>query len=100
MYNGNGPGVSQDGSSNTVLMTPLINGLGLRDITVNFDYTVGGEDEAGTPLDYGELVYSFDGSNFFGIEQFVGIGGTVLTGSYDDVIPQVENSQFYVGFRW
>ena len=101
MYNGNGPGISQDGSSNTILMTPLINGLGLRDVRVEFDYIVGGEEDGGpSPLDYGELVYSFDGVVFTGVEKFAGPGGSVITGSFDDVIPEVENSQFIIGFRW
>ena len=99
-YEGNGPGISMDGTSNAFLVTPLINGNGLRDINVSFDWQAGGEDEAGNPLDFGEIMYSYDGTTFFGVEKFVSPASAIAVGTYDAVIPELTNTQFYVAFRW
>jgi hypothetical protein len=91
--------------SNTILRSPLLNAAGATDVTVSFDWEAGGETDAadGTVFDYGELVYSIDGSTYVEVEKFVGGGpGAVVTasGSYSGKISTANGLPFYIGWRW
>jgi Zn-dependent metalloprotease len=91
--------------SNTILLSPLLNAAGATGVTVSFDWEAGGEtDPPGSEgvLDYGEFVYSTDGTSFIGLEKFHGsIAGTVSnTGVYSADLNIVDGLSFYVGWRW
>ena len=89
------------GDSHVLLLSPMLNGLGLSNVRVQFDYTVGGEFD-GAVFDYGALVISFDGVNFIEIEQYYSANqtGTIETGSVDMILNQLDNTMFQIGFRW
>ncbi|MGY8916403.1 MAG: M4 family metallopeptidase, partial [Flavobacteriales bacterium] len=60
-------------TSNTIFRSPMINAGAANDVTVTFDWEAGGELEE--PLgpaifDYGEFMYSMDGSNYVSVEQY------------------------------
>jgi Zn-dependent metalloprotease len=98
-YNSNAP-------SNTILVSPLLNAGGTTGVTVSFDWQAGGEIEspAGPAIfDYGEFVYSTDGSNFTAMEKFHGtgvVGTTTASGTYSAPLGDVDGLAFFVGWRW
>ncbi|TXF89514.1 T9SS type A sorting domain-containing protein [Neolewinella aurantiaca] len=113
VYNGN------SAADDLILSTPLIDARGLRQLNVSFDWTAGGETDVpsdvqagpngipvpvATPLDYGNLAYSFDGTtwtDFTEFQTFNGILLTIATGSFDEQLPDfLQGTQFYLGFRW
>ncbi|MBI1226747.1 MAG: T9SS type A sorting domain-containing protein [Bacteroidetes bacterium] len=91
-----------------ILHTGLIDARGLSNVTVSFDWTAGGETDiaigGAAPFDYGELVYSFDGVNYFETgDIFVGdnFGTTIKSDSYSANLGHLfDNRQFYLGWRW
>ena len=90
--------------SNVILISPEINAVGFGEIRVTFDWEAGGQfnpNPSGTPFNYGQLVYSFDGVNFEdGSDHFVLDENGVQSGTFDEVIPALQNSKFFIGFRW
>jgi len=89
------------GDSHVILLSPMLNGLGLSNVRVQFDYTVGGEFD-GAIFDYGALVITYDGVNFIEIEQYfsANMTGTIEMGSVDMILNQLDNTMFQIGFRW
>lgn len=91
-----------------ILHTGQIDARGLSNVTVSFDWTAGGETDIalsdGTPFDFGALVYSFDGVNFFETgDIFVGdnFGATPKSDTYTANLGHLfDNRQFYLGWRW
>ena len=90
--------------TNVILKSPMLNGLGHKNIEVQFDWEAGGEQDltSGDLFDYGEFLYSKDGTNFTSVETFVGTNGgnTVASGTFNMAIPALDNSQFMLGWRW
>ncbi len=97
--------------SRTVVKTPIVDGRGLTNLKLKFDYTVQGEiDPAGADpdkfpaFDYMAVMYSFDGVNYQelttdGLRQFASAAET--SGSIDVAMPaSFTNRMFYLGFIW
>jgi Zn-dependent metalloprotease len=90
---------------NLLLVSKLLNAKGLTNVTVAFDWKAGGEtDQVDSEVyfDYGQFVYSFDGVNFTSLDKFAGLasGGAPQTGKYSKIINELDNRQFYIGWRW
>jgi Zn-dependent metalloprotease len=91
--------------TNVTLVSNLINAKGLSDVKVSFEYEAGGEVspvDGATMYDHGEFVYSLDGANFTTLAAFVGTNSGFVTtsGTYDEVLPELSNAQFYLGWKW
>ena len=91
--------------TNVILRSPLLNAVGLRAVTVSFDWSAGGEVDRTSPViyDYGELVYSIDGKTYVGVEKFTGSGpgGSITeSGEYSGLISTADGLPFYIGWRW
>ncbi len=92
-------------ATHTILVTPKIDARGKNTLNLTFDWTAGGETDAVDPIlfDYGSVGYSLDGENFTFIQDFVGTaGGAVMaSGAFAQNLPaSLNNTEFYVGFRW
>lgn len=87
----------------TILKTPLINAAGLKSVRVQFTYNAGGEPACSPACDYGQLVYSFDGTNF---SPFIAGTTPVMYAQFTDanfdfkLPPTFEDKQFYLGVLW
>ncbi|NNK40305.1 MAG: T9SS type A sorting domain-containing protein [Winogradskyella sp.] len=102
---GTGPNYNQAQDGNLLLVTNLIDARGISNVNLSFDWTAGGETEAADDsvlYDYGELLYSFDGSNFVSLETFVAVTGleTTASGTYNSALSVLDNTEFYVAWRW
>ncbi len=91
--------------TNTLLRSPMINAGASSDITVAFDWEVGGETDAveGTIFDYGEFMYSLDGANYVTMQQFVGDGPAAViasSGTYNATINALNGKSFFLAWRW
>jgi Zn-dependent metalloprotease len=95
----------QVAEAQTILRAPMINGAGMSNIRVRFDYNAGGEPcppPISAACDYGQLKYSFDGTTFFPFTA----EDTVLflrptDATADIALPaSFNNKQFYLGFVW
>ena len=92
--------------TNTLLRSPMINAGASSNITVSFDWEAGGELEepAGPAIfDYGEFMYSLDGSNYVSVEQFTGsgpLGAITESGTYTGVINELNGKPFFLAWRW
>jgi Zn-dependent metalloprotease len=98
MYDTNAP-------SNTTLRSPLINAAGTSNVTVSFDWEAGGEIDAVEPtiFDFGEFVYSTDGSTYIPVRKFHGnapIGVSTASGKYTGVFNNLDGQSFFIGWRW
>ncbi|MBN2663142.1 MAG: hypothetical protein JXR68_05790, partial [Bacteroidales bacterium] len=72
-----------------------IDATGYRDVTIEFDWQCNGE----TWYDYGQIMWSTDGTNWSIANQTEFAGqGTWTTGTYD--LSVVDGQQFYIAFRW
>lgn len=98
---------ADDNSNNLILQTKrMIDARGLKDLQLSFDWGAGGEVDVTNPFgpapfDYGELVYTLDGTNYLSIgDVFVSGNSTVTSGSFDESIAFLEGQQFKLGFRW
>lgn len=94
-----------------ILASPKLDARGVHSLHLTFDWKAGGEVDATpdavlgtpTPFDYGNLTYSFDGENWvdFPYDPFVGLGGVIAQGSFDEVLPAfLEGTTFHLGWRW
>jgi Zn-dependent metalloprotease len=102
---GTGATYDQNSPGSINLVSKLINAQGLSDVKVSFDYQAGGEVspvDGATIYDYGEFVYSFDGTNFISMSKFAGTNSGFVTtsGTFDDRLTDLDNTQFYLGWRW
>lgn len=93
-------------TSQSLLITPLINAAGYTNTTLSFTYKCEGEEDVDGIYDYGVLLYSFNGSSFnylvdgAGIP-FVLIGSTAATQVLNLPLPSfLANTNFYLGFLW
>ncbi len=86
-----------------ILKTPIINATGLNAVRVQFVYQAGGEPACSPACDYGELVYSFNGTNF---STFGGGISPVMYNQFTDanydftLPPSFSGKQFYLGVLW
>ena len=86
-----------------ILKTPIINATGLNAVRVQFVYQAGGEPACNPACDYGELVYSFDGTNFsvFGGGISPVMYNQFTDANYDFTLPpSFSGKQFYLGILW
>lgn len=102
-HNYDGTGTAQMG-----LITPVMDGTGLTDITLDFNYICNGEIFSGTYYDYGGLLYIIDANdngNVFDDGSFTlfetNIQGITSTTAYSTTLPSALNGQkFALGFYW
>ena len=100
------PFYDQNSPSNTILRSSLINAATASNVTVGFDWEAGGETDAVDPnviFDYGEFVYSLDGSNYVAVQKFVGsgpLGVNTASGTFTAEIPELDGKAFFLGWRW
>jgi Zn-dependent metalloprotease len=103
-------------TSNTIVRTTnMVDARGLKSLRIKFDYTVQGEIDVASPpgdlnpdnfpkFDYMAIVYSFDGFNWHELTQqpYRAFASLVpVSGTYVDSLPsELNNTQFYLGFRW
>ena len=86
-----------------ILKTPIINATGLNAVRVQFVYQAGGEPACNPACDYGELVYSLNGTNF---SVFGGGISPVMYNQFTDstfdftLPPSFNGKQFYLGILW
>lgn len=96
----------QNSTTTTILRSALINAAATSDVTVSFDWEVGGETDAVDPnviFDHGEFVYSLDGSNYVAVKKFVGngpLGAQTASGNYSGVINELDGKAFFLGWKW
>lgn len=120
MITGNVEGVQlQPGQYNnlsptsTNVIAPQVDGRGLSNITLKFDFRVQGEvdvnganPDAFGIFDYMTVVYSFDGVNFSDLrtldEGFRAFCSLLPTeGTFERTLPAIFNNKvFYIGFKW
>ncbi|MDX1476597.1 MAG: M4 family metallopeptidase [Saprospiraceae bacterium] len=91
--------------TNVRLVSPLLDARGRSNVEISFDWIAGGEADAVEPtviFDYGTFQLSSDGLQWTDITNFVGTaGGSVPdSGTYVQMHPELDNQQFYLGFRW
>lgn len=90
-------------SAQIILKTPIINATGLNAVRVQFVYQAGGEPACSPACDYGELVYSFNGTDFsvFGGGISPVMYNQFTDANYDFTLPPSFNGkQFYLGVLW
>jgi len=92
-------------SGNLLLISKLISTAGMSGVNVSFDWKAGGEtDQVDSSIlfDYGEFVYSLDGTNFNSLAYFAGTasGASPSSGKYNKALTVLDNTQFYLGWRW
>jgi hypothetical protein len=98
--------LAMDASSNALLLTPMISAAGLKDVNITFDWAAGGEldTESPSPFDFGQLSYKIEGEDFVVLENFTGtpesLGAVVQSGTFSQLLPELANKNFQVGFRW
>lgn len=90
----------------TVLKSALINAAATSDVTVSFDWEAGGELDAVDPsviFDYGEFVYSLNGSDYVSLKKFAGtgpLGAITASGNYSAIINELDGKAFFLGWKW
>ena len=90
----------------TVLRSGLINAAATSDVTVGFDWEAGGELDAADSsviFDYGEFVYSLNGSDYISMKKFTGsgpLGAITESGTYSAVINELDGKAFFLGWKW
>ena len=91
----------QNLSAQTYLRTPQIVATGLSNITASFNYQAGGETACSPACDYGQLVYSEDGSNFIAFNDAPPMFVTLTESPFSYVLPPSFNGKtFYLGVLW
>lgn len=100
------PFYDQNSPSHTILRSPLLNAAGATEVTVSFDWEAGGETDAVDPsviFDYGEFIYSLDGTTYTPVQKFVGeglLGTETSSGSFNAIFKELDGESFYLGWRW
>lgn len=86
-------------SKDIVFISPLINAAAFSDMVLSFDFKSLGVSGS----DYGRLMYSLNGSNFFtfdGISTTPYVGVSASTSRTVNLPAAVNNQSFFLGFRW
>ncbi|TRO66584.1 T9SS type A sorting domain-containing protein [Christiangramia sabulilitoris] len=100
------PFYDQNSPSHTILRSSLINAAAASNVKVSFDWEAGGETDAvdtSVIFDYGEFVYSLDGSDYVPVQKFVGagpLGVNTASGTFTAEIPELDGKAFFLGWRW
>ncbi|APG59648.1 hypothetical protein LPB144_04140 [Christiangramia salexigens] len=100
------PFYDQNSPSNTILRSSLLNAAAASNVKVSFDWEAGGETDAVDPgviFDYGEFVYSLDGTNYVPVQKFVGSGPLAVntdSGTFTSEISELDGKAFFLGWRW
>ncbi|TAE51820.1 MAG: T9SS C-terminal target domain-containing protein, partial [Bacteroidetes bacterium] len=97
----NNTGVTYNGirTSSVFLRSPLINATAASNMELSFLFRCNGELLGGTYYDYGRLLYSFDGTNYFVFAN--NIQGYTSTNIGTITLPDaVNNTSFYLAFGW
>lgn len=99
------PAYDPSAPGNVLLSTPQVNAKSYNDLMLTFTYAANGEVDASVPpapLDYGRLVYSYDGVNFQPLQYNPKFYYLSPTAKRDTVaLPSfLNNKQFYLGFEW
>ncbi len=90
----------QNTSTQTYLRSPQIVATGLSNINVSFAYQAGGEPACSPACDYGQLVVSYDGTNFEQINA-APLYATLTETNFSMVLPQSLNGKtFYLAVLW
>ena len=94
-------------AADVALITKQINAKGISNVSLSFKYKSVGEVSNGNPLDYGSLVISYDGQNWYSLPNpdddyndfalHSTPGATRLNVNIGDF---VNDEVFYLGFRW
>ena len=93
-------------ASDAVGITPKISTAGYINPVLSFTYLCNGETNASVPVDYGQLIYSYDLISFNYLTDATGNkynyqGVTAATNSGNIVLPKaLQDTSFYILFRW
>ena len=95
-------------AADAIAITPLISTIGYTNPTLSFNYKCNGEagTSATTPVDYGQLLYTFDNNTFYFLSDAAGNNykyQAVNTATNTGIItlpPELQNTNFSLGFRW
>ncbi len=91
----------QNLTAQTYLRSPQIVATGLSNITARFNYQAGGETACSPACDYGQLVYSEDGSNFIAFNDAPPLFVTLTESPFSYILPASFNGRtFYLGVLW
>lgn len=98
----------ENSPTDLILRSPLIDARGLTDLILTFDWTAGGETDlalgGGAPFDFANVVYSFDGTKFYDMDDVMvgdNFGTTPTSGAFEkDLTALLGNQEFYLGWRW
>lgn len=87
-------------SSQSYLVTPLIQGSDIGGLELSFDYKVEGELFSGTVYDYGQIFISWNGASFFPLtDRLYQKAGSTF--HMELVLPDsLKDQQFYLAFGW
>lgn len=86
-------------TSEVFLRTPLIDATGKTNLRLTFNFRCQGELGGSTYYDYGELLYSLDGTNYFAfVTNIQGYGN--VTQAQAELPDLLDNTQFYLAFGW
>ncbi|SNS84335.1 Por secretion system C-terminal sorting domain-containing protein [Ekhidna lutea] len=100
------PFYDQNSPTSVMLLSPVINAKGTKDVTVSFDWEAGGERDAldhSVIYDHGELMYSLDGVWFEPVQKFVGdgvLGAETTSGTYTATLGDLDGEDFILGWKW
>jgi hypothetical protein len=93
-------------ASDALGITPKISTAGYTNPILSFIYLCNGETNASVPVDYGQLVYSYDLTTFNYLTDVAGNksnyqGVTAASNSGNIVLPMaLQDTSFYITFRW
>ena len=91
----------QNLSAQTYLRSPQIVATGLKNITASFKYQAGGETACNPACDYGQLVYSEDGTNFIVFNDAPPLFVTLTESNFSFTLPpSFDGKTFYLGVLW
>ncbi|MCI2230108.1 M4 family metallopeptidase [Polaribacter sp. MSW13] len=92
--------------SSVDLISKVVDARGISNVTVSFDWTAGGENDGSTILDWGEFMYTLDGSTYESVQKFsteglplIGVG-IPDSGTFNLAIPALDNKSFTLIWRW
>jgi Zn-dependent metalloprotease len=87
-------------AADAYLITPLINAANVYGMNFSFNYKCLGEQDNNGFYDYGEVMYSFDGTNFISLPDI--LQNKTVTTAFSVSLPDslFGNKSFKLGFRW